>query len=169
MSNDLALRVRRLEDRQQISETVIRYAMSLDRADWDLFRDCISDPIFIDFSQWSGMEAREWRRDEWADFAREVLTGFDARQHLSPNHVITFAGDDEATCISYMYAQHHLSGAPGGDDFLMRGYYTNVLERSGAGWTVKSMTQHFVWGEGNESIFEASASRFKALEAGVDA
>jgi len=169
MSAELERRVRRLEDRQQISETVIRYAMSLDRADWQLFRDCISDPIFIDFSQWSGMEARTWRRDEWADFAREVLTGFEARQHLSPNHVVEFDGDDEATCVSYMYAQHHLPGAPGGDDFLMRGYYTNVLERSGGGWTIKSMTQHFVWGEGNGSIFEASRDRFHALQGAAGA
>lgn len=169
MSDDLAQRVQRLEDRLEISETVVRYAMSLDRADWQLFRDCISDPIFIDFSQWSGMEAREWGRDEWADFARDVLTGFEARQHLSPNHVVTFSGDDEATCISYMYAQHHLPGAPGGDDFLMRGYYTNILERSAGGWTIKRMTQHFVWGEGNESIFDASQARFKAQDGAVNA
>ena len=43
------------------------------------------------------MEARAWPRDEWADFARDVLSGFEGRHHMSPNHVITFTGDDEAT------------------------------------------------------------------------
>jgi len=165
MTADLERRIGRLEDRDQISETVIRYAISLDRADWQLFRACISDPIFIDFSQWSGMEAREWRRDEWADFARDVLTGFDGRHHMSPNHVIEFAGGDEATCMSYMHAAHHLAGAPGGDAFLMRGYYTNVLERTGSDWTIKAMTQHFIWGEGNDAIFEASRERYGAVDA----
>ena len=96
--DSLEARVRRIEDRIQISECVIRYAMALDQADWDLFRETIADPIYIDFSDWSGMEPRSWARDEWAGFARDVLSGFDARQHISPNHVITFQSEDEATC-----------------------------------------------------------------------
>jgi hypothetical protein len=161
-SDSLEARVKRIEDRQQISECVIRYAMSLDRADWDLFKDTIADPIYIDFSDWSGMEARSWGREEWAGFARDVLTGFDQRQHISPNHVITFKSEDEAVCTSYMFAQHLLRGAPGGDTFIMRGSYTNVLaRREGGGWEINSMTQHFSWGEGNEDIFETSQERFK--------
>ena len=160
--DSLEARVRRIEDREAISECVIRYAMSLDRADWDLFRATIADPLHIDFSDWSGMEPRSWGREEWAGFARDVLSGFDARQHISPNHVITFDSDDEATCTSYMFAQHLLEGAPGGDVFIMRGSYTNVLQRrQDGGWEIKSMTQHFSWGEGNENIFETSEERFK--------
>jgi hypothetical protein len=161
MTDSLEARIRRLEDRNQITECVIRYAMALDNCDWDLFKDTIADPIYIDFSDWSGMEARSWGREEWAGFARDVLSGFDQRQHLSPNHVITFKADDEATCTSYMYAQHLLRGAPGGDFFLMRGSYTNELQRKPGGWEINSMTQHFSWGEGNEDIFETSQERFK--------
>lgn len=162
MSESVEQRVRELEDRVRISECVIRYAMSLDRRDWELFQQCIADPIFIDFSDWSGMEAREWSREAWAGFARDVLSGFDQVQHISPNHVIEFKGEDEAVCTSYMYAQHLLRGAPGGDFFLMRGSYTNVMRRGGEfGWEISSMTQHFSWGEGNDDIFETSQQRFK--------
>jgi hypothetical protein len=163
--DSLEARVRRIEDRIQISECVIRYAMALDQADWDLFRETIADPIYIDFSDWSGMEPRSWARDEWAGFARDVLSGFDARQHISPNHVITFQSEDEATCTSYMFAQHLLEGAPGGDTLIMRGSYTNVLQRKPGGWEINSMTQHFAWGEGNEDIFETSQERFKERSA----
>jgi hypothetical protein len=160
--DSLEARIKRIEDRGAISECVIRYAISLDNTDWDLFKQMIADPIYIDFSDWSGMEARSWGRQEWADFARDVLSGFDQRQHISPNHVITFASEDEATCTSYMYAQHLLRGAPGGDTFIMRGSYTNQLaRRPEGGWEITSMTQHFSWGEGNENIFEASQERFK--------
>ena len=161
MSDSLERRIQRLEDRQQISECVIRYAISLDTADWDLFKEMIADPIFIDFSDWSGMEPREWGREEWAGFARDVLSGFDARQHISPNHVITFEDDDTAVCTSYMYAQHLLRDAPGGPFFLMRGSYTNRMQRKPGGWEIRGMTQHFSWGEGNEDIFETSQQRFK--------
>jgi SnoaL-like domain len=161
VSASLEQRVKRIEDRERISECVIRYAISLDTNDWDLFKETIADPIFIDFSEWSGMEPREWPSDEWADFARDVLSGFDSIQHISPNHVIEFRSDDEAVCRSYMYAQHLLRDAPGGPFFLMRGSYTNVLRRRPGGWEIASMTQHFSWGEGNEDIFETSRERFK--------
>jgi len=162
VSDSLEQRVKRMEDRYEISECVIKYAMSLDRRDWDLFQGCIADPIFIDFSDWSGMEAREWGRAEWAGFARDVLSGFDQVQHISPNHVIDFKSADEAVCTSYMYAQHLLGAAPGGSFFLMRGSYTNAMQRRPeGGWEISGMTQHFSWGEGNEDIFETSQERFK--------
>jgi hypothetical protein len=157
----LEARVRRIEDREAISECVIRYAISLDSNDWDLFKETIADPIFIDFSEWSGMEPREWPREEWCGFARDVLSGFDSLQHISPNHVITFQSEDEATCTSYMLAQHLLRDAPGGPTFVMRGSYTNRMQRRAGGWEISGMTQHFKWGEGNEDIFETSQERFK--------
>jgi hypothetical protein len=165
MTDSLEARIQRLEDRDQISECVIRYAASLDKADWELMKETIAEPIFVDFTSWAELEARDYSREEWAGFARDVLSGFDARQHISPNHVITFASEDEATCTSYMFAQHLLRGAPGGDFLLMRGSYTNVLQRKPGGWEIKGMTQHFAWGEGNEDIFETSQERFKERSA----
>jgi hypothetical protein len=64
-----------------------------------------------------------------------------------------------------MNAQHLRRGAPGGDFFLMRGSYTNELQRKPGGWEINSMTQHFSWGEGNEDIFETSQERFKERSA----
>ena len=163
MSDSLQARVKRIEDRQAISECVIRYAMSLDKADWELFKETVSDPIFVDFTSWADLEARAYSREEWAGFARDVLSGFDARQHISPNHVITFDSDDAtATCTSYMFAQHLLRGVPEGDTFLMRGSYTTVLQRKqGGGWEINSLTMHFTWGEGNENLHQLSQERFK--------
>ena len=162
MSDSLEARVKRIEDREAVSECVIRYAMSLDRADWDLFRDTVADPIFVDFTSWADLEARDYSREEWVGFATEVLSGFDARQHLSPNHVITFESDDEATCTSYMFAQHLIRDVPEGDTFIMRGSYTNVLQRrDDGGWEIRSLTMHFTWGEGNENLHQLSQERFK--------
>jgi len=162
VSDSLEARVKRIEDREAISECVIRYAMSLDKADWELFKETVADPIFVDFTSWADLEARDYSRDEWAGFARDVLSGFDARQHISPNHVITFQSEDEATCTSYMFAQHLIRDVPEGEVFIMRGSYTNVLQRKqGGGWEIKSLTMHFTWGEGNENLHQLSQERFK--------
>ena len=90
MSDSLEQRVQRIEDRQQISETVVRYAISLDTSDWELFKDTIADPIFIDFSEWSGMEAREWGARRVGRVRARRPLRLRPAQHLSPNHVIDF-------------------------------------------------------------------------------
>ena len=163
MTTDLASRLRRLEDRNAISERVIKYAMAIDRADWDLFASCFTDPVRIDFSE-AGMPASDLTRGEFVSFTRGALGGFAARQHLSPNHVIEFdeADPDRAVCYSYMYAQHYLPGAGGGDFFLMRGSYTNRMLRTPDGWRIESLTQHVSWAEGNEDLPAQAATLFQA-------
>lgn len=161
MSGDLEARVVALEDRAAISDVVIRFAYGLDLADWELYGSTLADELFVDFRESTGMEPRTWTRAEWCGFAAEVLNGFDARQHISSNHRIELAGD-RAVCLAYMYAQHHLPGAPGGDDLLMRGWYEYELERTAAGWQIDRLTQHYTWGTGNDLIFEASRARHLA-------
>jgi hypothetical protein len=51
MTTDLEARIRRLEDRVEISEQVIRYAMGVDRRDWQMFADCFTDPIYADYAR----------------------------------------------------------------------------------------------------------------------
>ena len=163
MTTDLTSRVRQLEDRNAISERVIKYAMAIDSADWDLFASCLTDPVHIDFSE-AGMPAQDFPRDEFVGFTRNSLGGFTARQHLSPNHVTEFnaTDPDRAVCTSYMYAQHYLAGAEGGDFVLMRGSYTNHMLRTPDGWRIESLTQHVSWTEGNTDLFTLAAARFQA-------
>lgn len=153
MTTDLATRVQRLEDRFAISDTVINYARAIDSADWELFASLFTDPVHIDFSQ-AGMPAADLPRDQFVAFAAAGLSGFDGRQHLSPNHVVTWddSDTDQATCVSYMYAQHHLEDAEGGDFYLMRGSYTNRMLRTADGWRIAHLTQHVSWNDGNERL-----------------
>lgn len=151
MSNtdlDLGSRVKRLGDRTAISEVVIRYAVAIDRADWDMLAGVLTDPVHVDFSD-AGMPPGDFSSDSFVNFASAGLSGFTARQHLSPNHAITFDDEDHAVCLSYMYAQHYLEGAERGDFFLMRGSYTNRLVCTPQGWKIAHVTQHVSWNEGN--------------------
>ena len=149
MTADIESRLQRLEDRAAISERVITYATSIDAADWESYAECFTDPVHVDFSE-AGMPAADLPREAFVGFAASGLGGFTARQHLSPNHVIDFGDDpDRAVCHSYMYAQHYLEGAEGGDFYLMRGSYENVMRRTPHGWKIERLVQHISWLEGN--------------------
>ena len=77
-----------IEDRFAIRETLYGYARGADTRDWDLFRDCFLDEVEIDLSSWNGAPASVWTRDEWVANVRQGLSGFDATQHLTANHLI---------------------------------------------------------------------------------
>ena len=146
MANDLAARIRRLEDRALISERVVKYAMAVDRGDWDMFADCFTDPVHADFSE-NGMPAADFARADLVAIVREAVAGFTATQHLSPNHVIEFddIDPDRAICSSYMYAQHHQDRSDDGELFLLRGSYTNHMLRTSDGWRIERLVQHVSW------------------------
>jgi hypothetical protein len=160
MPIDLETRIRRLEDRAEISEQVIRYAVGVDRRDWKMLADCFTDPVYTDYSEF-GSSAGTASRAELVDGVAAVLDGFTATQHLSPNHLIEFDdGDpDRAVCHSYMYAQHLLEGAAGGEFYLLRGSYTSHLVRTLDGWRIERLIQHVGWQQGNTGAVAEAAAR----------
>lgn len=162
-----AVRLQRLEDRVLISECVITYAVAIDRADWVMYAGCFTDPVHIDFSE-AGLPANDFPRAAFVGFASAGLGGFTARQHLSPNHIVEFDETDpgRAICYSYMYAQHYLKDADGGDFFLMRGSYDNHMLRTADGWRIERLVQHLSWSEGNTDAPTQASARAQAQQAG---
>jgi hypothetical protein len=163
MTTDLEARIRRLEDRVEISEQVIRYAMGVDLRDWGMFADCFTDPIYADYAA-GDSAAGAVARDELVARIAGILDEFTATQHISPNHVIEFdEGDpDRATCHSYMYAQHLLEGSEHGDYYLLRGSYTNHMLRTADGWRIERIVQHPSWSDGNGRVVAEAIARSQA-------
>ena len=146
-ADELESRIRRLEDRALIGEQVIKYALAVDRRDWDMFADCFTDPVHVDYSE-NGVPAADFARDDLVALVRDALETYTATQHLSPNHIIEFdqRDPDRAICYSSMFAQHH-SPSPEGDElFVLRGSYTNHMVRTARGWRIERLIQHIGWG-----------------------
>lgn len=160
MPADLEARIRRLEDRAEISELVIKYAVGVDRRDWKMFAALFTDPAYVDFSELGG-PAGTSPRAELVSGISSVLDGFTATQHLSPNHLIEFDDADpgRAVCYSYMYAQHVLEGSAGGEFYLLRGWYANHVVGTPEGWRIERLIQHVGWQEGNVGSVAEAAQR----------
>ena len=122
--------------------------MGVDPRDWNLFADCFADSVYADFSA-LGRPAASVSRAELVHSVSTALDGFTATQHISPNHVIEFDehDPDRAICHSYMYAQHLLLGAAGGDYYLLRGSYANHMLRTPEGWRIAGIVQHKSWSD----------------------
>jgi len=89
---------------------------------------------------------------------RKTLSGFDATQHLSSNHVITLSGDT-ATCVSYMVARHYL--VENGERLMhsIGGHYTNRLVREAGHWKISRCALTVTWEMGDRSLFDIAAKR----------
>ena len=163
MTTELESRIRQLEDRTQISEQVIRYAMGVDRRDWAMFAGCFTDPVYADFSG-GGVRGATVTRADLVERVSTALDGFTVTQHISPNHVIEFdaADPDRAVCYSYMYAQHLLEGAGSGEFYLLRGSYTNHMFRTPEGWRIERIIQHRSWEDGNTDAVAEAIARSQA-------
>jgi hypothetical protein len=157
--------LKRLVDRSEISETITRYFNSLDLRDWDLMRATLAEEIEVDFSELFGDPVATHESADFVDFARGVLSGFQATQHISPNHVISIEGD-RATASAGMYAWHKVpSDAAAECTFTLRGRYDIGLERTAEGWRM-NLLHMSVWDEdGNKGVYDIAGQRFAALQA----
>ena len=151
--------------RAEISDVVLRYATGIDGRDWALFRSCFADRVELDFTSWSGGEARVSDTDEWVAGVTAGLSGFDATQHISSNHVHTIDGD-RATCVSYMIAHHH--AVENGERLMHKigGHYTNHLRRGADGWRIHARKLTVTWEMGDRArLFGIAQQRWQARNA----
>ena len=149
-----------LADRAAISDTVLAYATGVDRRDWNLYSSIFTDPFESDFSSWSGRAPGSMSVNLWVEAVRSGLSGFDATHHTSSNHVHTFHSDDEATCVSYMTAQHVIDG----NWCTLGGYYTNTLVRTDERWKICRCQLTVTWSTGDRSVFDVARRRWQATQ-----
>ena len=150
-----------LQDRAAISDVVIAYATALDRRDWALMRSLLCDPVAIDYTSFDPALDLEMPADEWVARVTEGLSGFDATQHLSSNHVHLAEGADAARCVSQMQALHVLAEA-GGEPAVctLHGYYTTRLVRQPDAWRIRGVRLVITARTGDPGVFGRAVQRF---------
>lgn len=166
MDDSIDERIRRLVDRSDISDVVVRFATAIDTHDWTLFRTCFADTIEADLTELLDVPVRRMPAEEWVAFVASEQDGFVATQHISTNHVVNIAGDD-ATCTSYLHAQHCYLNGTGDGTCRVGGRYTYTLVRTPEGWRIRAYKLHVFWSEGNQAVF-ALARRAAAHTGGFD-
>ncbi len=117
------------DDRQDISDVLVRYATAIDRRDWRLFRTVFTDDCELDYGEigaWKGIDAV-------AEFMEQVHAMAGHTMHRLTNQAVTVDGD-KATARTYVDALIMAGDNQTGVNAL--GFYDDEIVRTADGWRI---------------------------------
>ena len=117
-------------DRLQLLDLCTRYAVGVDRKDWDLFESCFTEDAVIDYTATGGPR---YGRDEMVAWMREAMASFSGTQHFVLNQEVEIDGDTAAGRIGF-YNPMPLDLGQGKKFFLVGGWYVDKYARTSDGW-----------------------------------
>ncbi len=155
---DDARDLRRLADRADIVDVILRAADAMDRQDWAALAACLAPVIDVDYSDLRGDPPATVSADEYVTARRAGLAGL-RTQHVSTNHLVTIDGD-RASCRSCFVIHRVAPALPDGERFFdTAGHYAHALRRGPDGWRITAITQTVVWNRGNPDVHGALRGR----------
>ncbi len=117
------------EDRQDISDLLVRYATGIDRHDWLLFRTVFTADCQLDYGEigaWNGVDAVT----EFMQLSHQEVQTL----HRMSNQAITVNGD---TAVARTYVDMVMVGV-GASGVNAIGYYDDEIVRTDDGWRIAS-------------------------------
>ena len=140
----LAAAVRRLVDRAEIEDCMLRYCRGVDRYDLDLVRSAFHPDAYDDHGRFKGPTA------ELIGYLDELLPKFSTLTHFRGNMLIEFQDDDIAHVETYALAYHRLIGDPGQELLCVR--YLDRFERRSDEWRIALRRVVVDWSERTEAV-----------------
>jgi uncharacterized protein (TIGR02246 family) len=116
-------------DRQDISDLLVRYATGIDRRDWPLFRTVFTDDCELDYGEigsWTGVDAV-------TEFMQQAHAMAGYTMHRLTNQAITVDGD-KAAARTYIDAVIMTGDNQAGVNAW--GFYDDEIVRTGGEWRI---------------------------------
>lgn len=134
--------VRRLADRQDIADCLIRFSRGMDRFDRDLFLSAFHADATIAAGPFVGNPEACW---DWAvpmHRAAQVLT-----HHVLLNQTVEIDGTEAHSETYYQFVARNHPFEPGGGETVMLagGRYIDRLEQRGGAWRIALRTNVIEW------------------------
>ncbi len=117
------------DDRQDISELLVRYATGIDRRDWPLFRTVFTDDCELDYGEigaWTGVDAV-------TDFMEQVHAMAGHTLHRLTNQAIAVDGD---TAVARTYVDALIMAGDNQAGVNGIGFYDDDIVRAADGWRI---------------------------------
>ncbi|MQY22633.1 nuclear transport factor 2 family protein [Nocardia macrotermitis] len=126
------------EDRQHISDVIVRYATGIDRRDWPLFRTVFTEDCALDYGDigtWQGIDAV-------TEFMRRSHAAAGHTLHRLTNQAISVVGD---TAEARTYVDGLIMAPEGASGVNAVGFYDDELTRTPDGWRIARRRFTSVW------------------------
>ena len=157
--------LRQLIDEHDIRKLVVAFSIGMDSRDVAMFRSAFADQVDLDIPSRApdvitlqGMVDA----DLYAEQVIRLLSGFEATQHVSTNHMIEIDGDS-ASCICYTHATHYLPIASGESWLTAGSRYALEAERfPGIGWRFVRFRSTRMFSDGNLGLWDELNRRLTA-------
>jgi 3-phenylpropionate/cinnamic acid dioxygenase small subunit len=117
------------EDRQDISDVLVRYGTGIDSRDWPLFRTVFIEDCELDYGEigtWRGVDAVVEFMVSAHDMAGHTL-------HRITNQSVTVSGD---TATARAYVDALIMSQDNSSGVNAAGFYDDELVRTGSGWQI---------------------------------
>jgi hypothetical protein len=128
--HELAKMVRRIDDRQQLTELISRYGMAVDDRDFDTI-----GRLFTEDGEFHGVKGRQ----TIVDYYRARTATFGTSYHYAHTQHFDFESDDSASGVVNAHAELCI----GGKTVRIALRYLDRYRRSAQGWQFRSRTLKF--------------------------
>lgn len=136
---------RRLSDRFEIEDLLVRYTRAIDTGEWDRLDEVFTADAVIDYTASGGIAGSYAEVKEWI---AQMLPLFPRRMHMLGQREVLLAGDT-ATVAAYFDNPMVLALPDGGEQIVeIGGIYHHELVRTEAGWRSRRLTEELVWKRG---------------------
>lgn len=151
-SSDTTAAVRELVDRQNVTNTMLRFGRALDLHDWAAYASTLDDTLELDFFDLTGRPATTTTAAAWAHFT-SIALGPLVVMHQYSNFDITVQGD-VAQAVVYHVSRHRRPNRHGDDQYTQYGWYENSFRRTPSGWRITHLKHSFQWCDGNPNLID---------------
>jgi hypothetical protein len=124
--------VRRLADRAEIHDVLMRYFRGVDRLDLELVRSCYHADATDSHGSFTGSV------DEYLAWVGPLLAGYDSTFHFAGNLLVDIADNAESAATElYGIAHHRTAGADRSNDLITGFRFIDRFERRcGGAWLI---------------------------------
>jgi 3-phenylpropionate/cinnamic acid dioxygenase small subunit len=120
------------DDRQDISELLVRYATGIDRRDWPLFRTCFTEDCDFDYG-----DIGAWQSvDAITEFMVKTHESLGHTMHRITNQAVTLSPDQPDRAEARALVDVLIMTADGKSGFNTAGFYDDELVRTDDGWRI---------------------------------
>ncbi|MEL6538378.1 MAG: nuclear transport factor 2 family protein [Bacteroidota bacterium] len=149
------------QDMNNPNATVVGLFVATDQQNWEQVAASFHTEVVLDYSSMNGSPAATLSPQQIVEAWQGVLPGFEHTHHQLGNFITSEDGQT-ATVFCYGTATHYLPDEQGNVWLVVGSYDFDLVKTESGAWKITTMTFHFKYQDGNQSLPEKAIARAKS-------